>query len=297
MRPLKAHYGHTIAREFGPLALRAVREKMIADGLAQTNINGRIAIIRRLFKWAVSMEMTPPSVWEGLRSVQGLQAGRSAARESEPVASVPVADVEAVLPFLRPPIRAMVKLQRLTGMRSGEVLSMRLGEIDTSGSIWYSSPGSHKTAYRGKARTICLGPQAQLVLKPFLNGLSADDFICSPERDQRDRTAERRAKRGTPLWPSHLRLQADKRAPKRKRTPGRRYGRQSYTTAIYRACDRAKVGRWHPHQLRHLHATEVRHVFGLEAAQVALGHSKADVTQVYAERDLKLAERVARQVG
>jgi hypothetical protein len=30
---------------------------------------------------------------------------------------------------------------------------------------------------------------------------------------------------------------------------------------------------------------------------VALGHSKADVTQVYAERDLALAERIAREVG
>jgi hypothetical protein len=28
-----------------------------------------------------------------------------------------------------------------------------------------------------------------------------------------------------------------------------------------------------------------------------LGHSKADVTQVYAERDLSLAERVAAEVG
>jgi hypothetical protein len=35
----------------------------------------------------------------------------------------------------------------------------------------------------------------------------------------------------------------------------------------------------------------------LEAAQVVLGHPKADVTQVYAERDLALAEKVAREVG
>jgi hypothetical protein len=30
---------------------------------------------------------------------------------------------------------------------------------------------------------------------------------------------------------------------------------------------------------------------------VVLGHSKADVTQVYAERDQRLAVEVARQVG
>ena len=35
----------------------------------------------------------------------------------------------------------------------------------------------------------------------------------------------------------------------------------------------------------------------LEAAQVALGHTKADVTQVYAERNLDLARRVAAEIG
>ena len=54
---------------------------------------------------------------------------------------------------------------------------------------------------------------------------------------------------------------------------------------------------WHPNQLRHSLGTEVRQKFGLEAAQVVLGHSKADVTQVYAERDQRLAVEVARQVG
>ena len=54
---------------------------------------------------------------------------------------------------------------------------------------------------------------------------------------------------------------------------------------------------WHPNQLRHNHATEVRQRFGLEAAQVSLGHATADVTQVYAERDLTLAVKVASEIG
>ena len=36
---------------------------------------------------------------------------------------------------------------------------------------------------------------------------------------------------------------------------------------------------WHPNQLRHSYATKVRREHGLEAAQVLLGHSRADVTQ------------------
>ena len=54
---------------------------------------------------------------------------------------------------------------------------------------------------------------------------------------------------------------------------------------------------WSPNQLRHLAATKIRHKFGLEAAQVSLGHSRMDVTQIYAERNQELAARVAREVG
>jgi integrase len=57
------------------------------------------------------------------------------------------------------------------------------------------------------------------------------------------------------------------------------------------------VEHWHPHQLRHNRATDVRRQFGVEAAQVVLGHTRADVTQIYAERNMKLAERIAREIG
>ncbi|MCG2684174.1 MAG: hypothetical protein L6306_11245 [Planctomycetales bacterium] len=54
---------------------------------------------------------------------------------------------------------------------------------------------------------------------------------------------------------------------------------------------------WHANQLRHSKATEIRRQFGLEAARVSLGHAKADVTQIYAERDARLAVEVARKIG
>ena len=58
-----------------------------------------------------------------------------------------------------------------------------------------------------------------------------------------------------------------------------------------------KSHRWHPNQLRHAFATKARKQHGLEAAQVLLGHARADVTQVYAERNLDLAVNVAAQLG
>ena len=43
---------------------------------------------------------------------------------------------------------------------------------------------------------------------------------------------------------------------------------------------------------------EIRRIFGLEAAQVVLGHSSAQITDaVYAERDLQKVIEVIKKVG
>lgn len=52
-----------------------------------------------------------------------------------------------------------------------------------------------------------------------------------------------------------------------------------------------------PALLRQAAATEIRRRVGLEAAHIILGHANADVTQVYAERDLAAASRIAAEVG
>ena len=44
-------------------------------------------------------------------------------------------------------------------------------------------------------------------------------------------------------------------------------------------------------------ATELRKRFGIEAAQVMLGHRTLDVTELYAEKNIDAAKRIAAQVG
>ena len=58
-----------------------------------------------------------------------------------------------------------------------------------------------------------------------------------------------------------------------------------------------KSHRWHPHRLRHTRATEIRRRFDTEAAQVILGHSKPETTQIYAERDLEKARTIMAAIG
>jgi integrase len=311
MRPVRQLYGESPAAEFGPLALRAVQQALVESGLARGPINQRTQIVKAMFRWAVSLEMLPANVYQALATVPGLKAGRSAARETAPVASVDDATVAATLPHLPQVVRDIVQIQRLTGCRPGEVCAMRPCDVDRSGEVWTYKPATHKTEHHGKQRTICIGPKAQEILLPYL--LRDSRAYCfSPAESEAQRRADLRERRKTPVQPS----QADRRKRSPKRKPADRYVRNSYNRAIRRAVDRAnhaalaahdEVDRaagappmipvWHPNQLRHAAATEIRRKFGLEGAQVALGHSKADVTQVYTERDMTLAIEVARKIG
>lgn len=72
---LEAVYARTPAAEFGPLSLKAVRQKMIENGITRRVINDRIGQIKRMFKWASSEELIPPSVFHGLSCVEGLRKG------------------------------------------------------------------------------------------------------------------------------------------------------------------------------------------------------------------------------
>jgi integrase len=293
LRHLRKLYGSIPAKEVGPLALRAVQREMVQSGLCRTTINARINRVRRLFKWAASVELLPPSVHQALQTVPGLQKGRCAAPEPEDVTPVPLEHVEATLPFLPDPVAALVRVQLLTGCRAGEVMVMRAMDLNTTGAVWRYWPGSHKNKHRGLERVIYLGPQAQAVIRPFLT-TDLQAFLFSPRRYVEAMHARRSARRLTRRTPSELRRQ---RKEKPLRKPAERYDRRSYRQAILRACKKAGVPPWSPLQLRHTAATFIRSRFGVEAARVILGHSRIETSQIYAERDLGRAEKIMAEIG
>jgi integrase len=315
LRPVRELYGDTLAREFGPLKLKAIRQHMIdVLDLSRGVINNRIKRIKRFFKWAVAEVLIPASVSHALRDVAGLRRGRTAARETPPVK--PVADVwvDLVVPRLSPQVAALVQLQRLTGMRPGEVVLMRACDIDMSNEVWIYEPAEHKNQWREHGRMIPLGPKAQEIITPFV-GLSVDCYLFSP-RDAEEWRNERRAvhrnpDRKTKVYPSEIRARERRKASAKKRKPLRakrdKYDVDSYRRAITYAIKKLnaererdgleRIPKWCPLQLRHSRATEIRKEFGIEAAQVSLGHAHADVTQVYAQRNLELAIDVAKKTG
>lgn len=269
-------YGKTLASEFGPAKLRVVRKTWIDAGLCRTTVNSYTKWLKATFKWAVSEEKISDGRYARLATVRGLERGRNEAKESEPVRPVPADDIDAIRSFVSGQVWAMIQLQLLTGARSQEVVGLRAIDIDVSEEVWNARLSKHKTAYRGKRRTLYFGPKAQSVLREFMRDRRVDAHLFSP----REATAERAAQA-----PTHRR-NAQPQSPRQgSRRIGEQYTVASYRRAVERGCCRAGVARWTPHRLRHNAATNIRKEFGLEAAQVILGHSHANITELYAELD------------
>lgn len=298
LKPLVAMYGTSKAKDFGPVALRTIANYWIGEGLCRSTINAQVSRLKRMFKWGVAQEMIPPDLHTALSCVEGLRQGRSPARESRIIGPVLDAHVDAIRPYVSRAVWGLVEMQRFTGARSGEILGLRRCDLDTSGPVWIARIQEHKTAHHGKERVLCFGPQAQAVLREFFPGKGPTDCLFSPKDAFRERAEAAETHRRPSQAPTPRETD---------RTLRDQYDSASYGRAIARAVkdcneDREKNGlppipHWHPHQLRHSFATAVRRQYGLEAAQVALGHSDARVTEIYAELDHAKAIEVARKVG
>jgi integrase len=285
LRPLRRLFGRTSAGEFGPKSLKVVREHMVANGLCRITINKYVHRIKRLFAWGVEQEIVDVRIYQALATVRGLAKGSTEAAERPPVRPVTLEQINATLRHLSPILQAMIQFQRLTGCRPTEACLLRPCDIDASGPVWCYRPASHKTEHHGMERRIFIGPAAQQVLQPFL-ARPADAYCFSPREARRQKKSESQTTRRKARPPVE-----------HSRRVGLRYTRDSYRRAISRACQAANIEVWSPNQLRHLRATEIRSEFGLESSQTVLGHSRADTTQLYAERNFALAENVMSRLG
>lgn len=310
VKRLSKTYGRTLVGDFGPLKFKAFRQAMVDERvegtprLCRKSINQAMNRLRHIIKWGVENELVRASVHESLRCVAGLRYGKGGARETAPITPVADAFVDATIDHCSPQVAAMIQLQRLAGMRSGEVCSMRTADINTQGKVWTYSPARHKTQHRGHARMIYLGPRAQAVLRPWLRA-DLDGLLFQPAEAEAWRQEQRGSKRTTPRSCGNRPGTNRKAKPKRK--PGTGFTPAAYGKSITNAIERcnrqrkeqgqAEIPHWHPHQLRHNAATWLRKEFGLDVARVVLGHRSAAVTEIYAELDQAKAAEVMGKVG
>jgi len=269
LRPVNNLFGTLPADDFGPDQLKAARQWMIGAGWIRQSINSQVQRIRQVFRWGVEHGLVRTETLAALKTVPGLRFGRSAAVEATPVEPVPLEVVERTLPRLSSTVREMVEVQLHADMRPGEVTIMRPCDIDRRDVPWLYVPCKHKTQHHGKQRRIYLGPKARAILAPLI-------LKCPSEE----------------AWL----FQSKCRGPFVHRRS--HWTVKGYDKAIYRACRKSPaIPDWTPGQLRHTQATVIRAAFGAEAAQVILGHSQLETSQIYAERNEKLARDVAEKIG
>jgi len=260
LRTLNDLYGSQPVSQFGPAALKVIRRQFLDLKLSRDTINNYVSIIKCVFCWGCEEEIVPAEVAGALRTVESLKKGRTSAVDYADIEPVDEAVVDKTLPYLKPVVQAMVRVQRYISGRPQDIFNMRPCDIDRSKEVWKYVPATHKTAKLGKIRELPIGPKAQQVLKPYLDGCKSDRFVF--------------------LRPS-----------------GEPYDADSYRDQIESACRKAGVPRWAPNRLRHAGGTAVREQFGLEYAQSVLGHANAKMTEVYAKASYEKAEKVAKEVG
>jgi integrase len=310
LRPLNYLHGPSPARDFGPAALKAIRELMVKgydhpkygpqSALCRTEVNKRVKHIRRLFKWGTEEGLVPATVLWALQAVAPLKRGRSDARESQPVLPVARAIVEATLPVLPPVVADMVRLQLETGMRPGELVILRAIDIDRSGPVWLYRPAAHKTQHHGHERVIPIGPKAQEIIRRHLKA-NVENYLFSPVDSVAEFRARQRQERKSKVQPS----QQDRRQKHPRKKPGNRYTTRTYGATLHQAIERhnrkapveRQIPRWHLHQLRHLRALELKREFGLDIARAVLGHKSPVIAEHYATLDINAAAQAMAKIG
>ncbi len=300
---LKKH-GDTRVDNFGPKALIEVREAMATAGWPRPRINEQINRVRRIFRWGVSQELVHVHTSLALRELlpirKGEKVGDVVPPESTPVKPAKASQIEQILPELVPQLVDMLQLHAIVGMRPGDLVIMRPGDIDRSDDVWVYRPASHKNEWRGQHLAYAIGPRAQKILAPYLENRKPHVPCFQPAVTRKQRQEIVHAKRKTKRT-----NQATKRLIKRPMKIKDHYTTQSYGRAIRRAAERlTKDDReaflalhFAPNRLRHTKATELRASHGIEAARVALGHSNISTTLIYAEADLAKAKAIALESG
>lgn len=272
-------FSDCLAKDFGPLKLRAVREPWERT-LTRQYANALTSYCKMAFRHAISMELVTPKVAAALDTLENLKMGRCRSREEEENTPVSWEIVQRTIEKLTPVTRAMLLMMWHTGARGAEVRLMRPMDISREGDVWIYRPIEHKTELYGHDRTIFLGPQAQDILRPWLVR-PAERFCFCPQESTRYKELAKQPVESILVPPNGEKP----------------FQRQSFIRAVKRAAVAAGLDAWTPHQIRHSATCRFTEAHGAEVAQRIMGHAKLDMTEHYNKKEIARAIAAARVSG
>ena len=284
VRPVSELIPRKLAKDFGPLDFKQIRQWWLNRDVSRQYANKQMSRVVRAVKWLVSEGILPPAIYQAIKCVSPLTKGHCKAREATPVAPVSDVKVNATLPHLSRVVADMVRFQRLTGCRPGEVCSLTPSMVDRSHSVWEIRLDNHKTAWRGRSRTIYVGPQAQAILLPYLSR-RADAFCFDPREAVQQKRLARNAARTTPE------SCGNRTGTNRVSKPSRKAGNR-YCTASYGSSDSVRVQTCFPRvertQGRCAQGLAFRAFMGSKSTKACHGHRGSQ------ERWTRSSQRIAR---
>jgi hypothetical protein len=309
--------------EFGPLDLERFQAWLAGHPSrrwARGTINRYVSLIVAAFRWGVAKQLVAPEQWQALTALPALRKGRRvraedgsvfAPRESAPVRAVSAKLVDATLPHLPDTVRAMVQVQRLTGMRPLEVCGLRPMDLRETARpnvrAYEPADEANKLAHLEVRRRVLIGPRAWAVLAPWVAraaraGAGAPVF---PSRDHAGRAVARPytvrgyaqaiAKACVRAFPPPAELRRVRPARRPRAGEGPPVPLSDAQRERLRAWTREH--HWSPNQLRHARATELTRELGLHAAKEALGHASLTTTLGYVDPDPPEALAAAERTG
>lgn len=131
-----------------------------------------------------------------------------------------------------------------------------------------------------------------LSMTPDQCDLSADDWLYFP-RDHKTKSRMKDRIVGIPREVVPVLVEHMPPAPDRPFFPIKV---NSYYNAVKRACVKSEIAPWHPHQLRHTAATDIKAIVGEEAAATILSVSNEKTAKVYARVTPEAVRRIMDEV-
>jgi integrase len=277
----------------GNLRVAKLREALLVrwrDQLEQTpkltrrGINRKLTLLLSVLKWGRSRGMVSREVWADCSCLEPIKKGecgtrRERVRDRRAVSLEDVKLVAAASPCRH--VAAMLEVQAYLGCRPGEVCAIRWKDIDKTPvvvdgvAMWTYVVASEaaKTAHHDKQIRYPVPPAAQAILELFPAPPAA--VIFSPQASMVERG---RGRRSAPSF-------------------GQAWTVRSYRNAVERACARAGVAYFSPHEVRHGALTRAAQQHGVLAAQRLANHGSAATTARYLHTDDLAAYRVAARIG
>jgi integrase len=284
----RAHYERAIsflvgafrdlpAAEFRRRHLEVVQRSMADAGLAASTVNRHVTRVRTVWKWAETQEFVPDGRWHHLLTLDGFSPTDPTVAHAPPRKAARWDEVRAVCRVVGPVVRALLLTQWWTGCRTGELVSMRRGDVARLKESWSYRPRTHKTQHLGHARVIPLGPRAYAAARAWLEACEGpDDFVFPAEPARRKKSGPR------PVGAYYR---------------DRGYTVFSYAQAVRRACQKLGVS-VQPYDLRHAAADRIRRAAGPHAARSVLGQKHLSTTDGYGSAlDHEHAAEVQRKIG